>query len=104
MYDNKIENQIDFLLSAALKKCGNLEDAQDLTQDTLLAAMTYLSNGKTINDLKGWLLTVLNRKFYYKLRQKYKISIVSIGDDTELADETDYFENIEKSEEAEAVS
>ena len=58
---NRKSNRL--LLSAALNKCGNLEDAQDLTQDTLLAALTYLSNGNPINDIRGWLLTVLNRKF-----------------------------------------
>jgi RNA polymerase sigma-70 factor (ECF subfamily) len=103
MRNQEIENQIDFLLSAALNKCGNLEDAQDLTQDTLLAALTYLSNGNPINDIRGWLLTVLNRKFYYKLRQKYKISIVSIGEETELTDETDYYESIGNSDEAESL-
>ena len=103
MQNKEIENQIGFLLSAALSKCGNLEDAQDLTQDALLAALAYLSKGNLINDVRGWLLTVLNRKFYYKLRQKYKISIVSIGEETELPDETDYFEAIGNSDEAESL-
>ena len=90
MRNYEIENQIDFLLSAALVKCGNLEDAQDLTQDTLLAALTYLSKGNKIHEIRGWLLTVLNRKFYFRLRQKYKISIVSIGEDVALIDETTF--------------
>jgi RNA polymerase sigma-70 factor (ECF subfamily) len=101
--NKEIENQIDFLLSAALSKCGNLEDAQDLTQDTLLAALTYLSSGNSINNIRGWLLTILNRKFYYKLRQKYNISIVSIGEETELPDETDYFKSIGNMDEAESL-
>ena len=96
-----IENQTEFLLSAALYKCKNLEDARDLTQDTLLAALDFLSKGNTINDIKGWLLTVLNRKFYYMLRKKYKISIVSMGE--EIADDIDYFNAIEDSQEAESV-
>ena len=103
MQNQEIENQTDFLFSAALSKCGNPEDAHDLTQDTLLAALTYLAKGNSIHDIRGWLLTVLNRKFYYKLRQKYKISIVSIGEETEITDETDYFEAIEKSDEAESL-
>lgn len=73
----ELEKQTEFLLLAALRKCGNLEDAQDITQDTLLAALTYLSNGNTISDMRGWLLTVLNRKYYYILRQKYKFPVVS---------------------------
>ena len=103
MQKHEIENHIDFLLSAALNKCGNLEDAQDLTQDTLLAALTYISNGNTIHDIKGWLFTVLNRKFYYKLRQKYKISVVSIDDETEIIDETNLIENILQIDEVESV-
>jgi len=103
MQKHELENHTGFLLSAALNKCRNLEDAQDLTQDTLLAALTYISNGSAINDAKGWLLTVLNRKFYYKLRQKYKISIVSIGNETDIIDETNFTESIATTDEAESV-
>jgi RNA polymerase sigma factor, sigma-70 family len=103
MLNKEIENYTNFLLSAAIQKCGNLEDAQDLTQDTLLAALTYLSKDNAINDMKGWLITVLNRKFYYKLRQKYKMSITSIGDETDFVDDTDYFDGIGLSDEAESV-
>jgi len=103
MQTHEIESHTNFLLSAALNKCRNLEDAQDLTQDTLLAALTYISNGNVINDARGWLLTVLNRKFYYKLRQKYKISVVSIGSETDIIDETNFIENIVKTDDAEAI-
>ena len=44
----EIENQIEFLLGQALVKCGNVQDAEDLCQDVLLAACAYLSKGKTI--------------------------------------------------------
>jgi len=109
MPKHEIENHIDFLLSAALNKCKNLEDAQDLTQDTLLAALTYLSKGNAIHDIKGWLLTVLNRKFYYKLRQKYKIPVVSIGSETDITDiidiidETNPIDDILKTDEIESL-
>jgi len=75
MQKHEIENHINFLLSVALNKCGNLENAQDLTQDTLLAALTYISNGNTIHDIKGWLLTVLNRKFYYNSGKNIKFRL-----------------------------
>lgn len=35
----RIEDQMEFLLSAALYRCGNIADAEDLTQETLLAAL-----------------------------------------------------------------
>ena len=35
----ELEEHIEFLLSVALRKCGDPYDAEDLTQDTLLAAL-----------------------------------------------------------------
>lgn len=32
----------------------------------------YLSQGKEIRDMRAWLLTVMNRKFYDMLRKKYR--------------------------------
>ncbi|MCL2773981.1 MAG: sigma-70 family RNA polymerase sigma factor [Oscillospiraceae bacterium] len=98
-----LENQTNFLLSAALYKCGNLDEAQDLTQDTLLAALDYLSRGNKINDMRGWLLTVLNRKFYQKLRRKYQIATVTVGtfgEDFDMPDDKDCFEHIGQTDEA----
>ncbi|MCL1858584.1 MAG: RNA polymerase sigma factor [Oscillospiraceae bacterium] len=103
MQIENLENQTNFLLSAALHKCGNLEEAQDLTQDTLLAALNYLSKGNIINDMRGWLMTVLTRKFYQKLRTKYQIATITIGEDFDITDASDCFENIGQTDEAEQV-
>jgi len=100
MQIENLENHTNFLLSAALNKCGNLEEAQDLTQDALLAALDYISKGNIIKDMRGWLLTVLNRKFYQKLRKKYQIPIVTIGEDFDIMDEADCFANINQTDEA----
>ena len=100
MQIENLENHTNFLLSAALYKCGNLEDAQDLTQDTLLAALNYIANGNIINDMRGWFLTVLNRKFYQKLRKKYQIPTITIGEDFDMADDSDCFEKIIQTDEA----
>lgn len=54
MPKTELEQHIDFLLSAALRKCGSLEDAQDLAQKTLLSALTYQANGGVIEDMKAW--------------------------------------------------
>ena len=42
---NEISNNIEYLFSVALKKSGNLTDAEDLTQEVLLAALSYLNRG-----------------------------------------------------------
>lgn len=75
MHIDNIENIMNELFSVALKKCGNFADAEDLTSETLLAAMKY---PKEIKDMKKWLSTVLNHKYYDMLRRKYKLPTVSI--------------------------
>ena len=76
MHINDIENTMNYLFSAALKKCGNFEEAEDLTSETLLAALKY---PKEIKDIKKWLSGVLNHKYYDMLRRKYKLPTVSIN-------------------------
>ena len=76
MQIENIEKTMNYLFSAALKKCGNFEDAEDLTSETLLAALKY---PKEIKDIKKWLSGVLNHKYYDMLRRKYKLPTVSIN-------------------------
>lgn len=76
MHINYIENIMNYLFSAALKKCGNFEDAEDLTSETMLAALKYPNE---IKDIKKWLSAVLNHKYYDMLRRKYKLPMVSIN-------------------------
>lgn len=75
MHYNEIENYTEYLFSVALQKCQNLQDAEDLTQDVLLAALSYTTD---IGNIKAWLSSVLNHKYYDMLRRKYKIPTVSI--------------------------
>ena len=77
--------------------------AEELTQDTLLAALVCLSRGKTIENLQGWLLTVLNRRFYDMVRRKYRQPFISIGSDFDMADDEDAIAKIVAADEAEAV-
>lgn len=103
MPKTELEQNIDFLLSAALHKCGSLEDAEDLVQETLLSALTFLSKGGVIEDMKAWLLTVLNRRFYDMLRKKYSKPTISCDMVFDIPDKDDALEDIIKSEEAENI-
>lgn len=87
MQTEKIENHIEFLLKLALKKCGDIHDAEDLTQETLLAALFSAAQGKQIKDMRAWLTVVLNRKYNEMLRRKYKIPTVSIGEGFDIIDD-----------------
>lgn len=69
------ENDMEFLFSAALRKSGSIEDAEDLTQEVLLAALRHPGE---IANRKAWFSAVLSHKYYDLLRQKYKLPTVSI--------------------------
>ncbi len=88
MQNQHLENHIEFLLSAALQRCGNIYDAEDLTQETLLAALSYLAKGKSIQDIRAWLLVVMGRKFNDMLRKKYRQATILMNDAPETMDES----------------
>ena len=103
MQNKQLESQIEFLLSAALKKCGNMQDAEDLTQETLLCALSYLAKGGIIDDMRGWLLTVLSNKWNNMLRKKYRQPIVAIGEEFDIIDESACIPDEEENDRAEQV-
>ena len=103
MQNKELENQIDFLFSAALKTCGNLHDAEDLTQETLLCALSYTAKGNRIEDMRAWLLTVLNHKWSDQLRRKYRQPVIGIGDGFDIMDDEDELLSAEMAEKAEQV-
>lgn len=74
----EINNYVEYLFALALHKCGNLHDAEDLTQDTLLAAYQYLHRGGEIANMKYWLTSTLSHKWNDKLRKKYRLPTISI--------------------------
>lgn len=103
MHVGELEGQIDFLMSMAMQKCGNVSEAEDLTQETLLAALVAMSSGKEIENLQGWLITVLNRRFYDRMRKKYRQPFISMDSGWDIPVEDDAEERISAGEEAESV-
>ncbi|HAN21115.1 MAG TPA: hypothetical protein DCP51_05500, partial [Clostridiales bacterium] len=103
MHNKELEKYIDFVLSIALNKCRNLDDARDLTQDTLISALKYLSVGKLITDYKAFLISILNRRFYDSLRKKYKLPTVCFDTLPEMAYEKDDFNSIYDTSDAEEL-
>lgn len=103
MQNKLIEEQTEFLLSAALKKSGNMIDAEDLAQETLLCALSYTAKGGVINDMRGWLLTVLSNKWNNMLRKKYRQPVIGIGEGFDIVDESACFPEEEECDKAENV-
>ena len=78
-----LQSYIEPLFAIAVRKCEHITDAEDLVQETILAALTYLSEGKTIEFPEAWLKTVLERKYCDLMRRKYRQSAAQL---TDLAD------------------
>lgn len=76
--ENHIEEYIEYLFSLALQKTGNFADAEDLTQDVLLAAYVYIAKGGRIAHTKSWLSGTLHHKYADSLRKKYKMPVISL--------------------------
>lgn len=94
----EIQNYTEYLFRVALKKCGNITDAEDLTQEVLLAALQY---PREISDIKSWLSMVLNHKYYDMLRRRYKLPTVSID---LIPEEAEPWETPETNDRPDAVS
>jgi len=88
MTPGELAKYADMFLKIAVQKCGNLDQAQELCQETLLAALVAIRRGTHINDPKAWLSGTMNHKYYDALRRKYKLPTVSIDDIGELPDDS----------------
>ena len=85
MKKEELTELADDLLHIAISKSDSLEDAQDLVQNTLLEGLLAIQKGKEIQCAKSWLITVLNRKYYDLLREKYRkpLSFYGMNEDIE---------------------
>lgn len=79
MEKEELTELADDLLHMAIAKCDSFDDAQDLTQSTLLEGLMAIRRGIEIERAKSWLITVLNRKYYDLLREKYRKPLVFYG-------------------------
>lgn len=102
MNKNEIVEYVDHLFRAALCKCGNIVDAQDLVQDTVLAALAAAGK-EEIENPEAWLMTVLNRRYYDMLRRKYHKPTVCFDVLAEVPGSGGEYDRIEESEEYEHV-
>lgn len=78
MKKEELVDYADYLLKAALNKTQNITEAEELVQDTLLAGLLAIEQGKEIFEPRNFLMIILNRRFYDKLRNKYKMPMVSM--------------------------
>ena len=74
--ENEITKYVEYLFALAIKKCGDVNDAEDLIQETLLAAFQYINRG--ISNMKYWLTSVLSNKWNEALRKNTDCHLLAL--------------------------
>lgn len=76
-FDSEVIPHIQTLKSFALKMTRNLDDSEDLLQDTLLNAFRFFHNYEKGSNVKAWLFKIMKNTFinYYRKNQKEPIMV-----------------------------
>jgi RNA polymerase sigma factor (sigma-70 family) len=69
-----VTKQSSSLKMYALNFTKDMEDAEDLVQDTLLKAIIYFDKFKEGTNLKGWLYTIMKNTFINNYRRIVKVN------------------------------
>ena len=85
----ELTEYVDRLYHTALAKTGDSHVAEDIAQETFLAAITALSKGKKPDNVWGWLYSIMSNKYCDWLRDKYNKPHISFEDyPFDIPDET----------------
>ncbi|MFT6849314.1 MAG: RNA polymerase sigma factor (sigma-70 family) [Sphingobacteriales bacterium] len=80
-FSYQVTQQSDYLRLYALQFTKNMEDANDLVQETMLKAFTYYKKFREGTNLKGWLYTIMKNTFINNYRRITKINKVITQDE-----------------------
>ena len=69
-FNVSLVNNAQFLKSFAFNFTRNLEDAEDLLQDTLMKALRYKDHFEDGTNFKGWLFTIMRNIFINNYKRK----------------------------------
>ncbi len=103
MKKEELVEYADYLLKVALNKTQNMNEAEELVQDTLLAGLLAIEQSKEIVEPKNFLMTILNRRFYDRLRNKYKMPMVSMDMVEDIPYVDEHLEALERTMDAENI-
>lgn len=73
-FEQNMQTFQPMLRNYALQLTQNMDDANDLVQETFLKAMMYSSKFKKGTNLKGWLFTIMRNSFINNYRRITKRS------------------------------
>jgi len=73
----KLIQYADLLYKFAYTKTDDANEAEDLVQETYLYTLIAIKKGTQIDNLKNYILKILNNKFNDSLRRKYSQNILT---------------------------
>jgi RNA polymerase sigma factor (sigma-70 family) len=71
-FESMVQKEISSLRSLAMQLTRNIEDANDLVQDTVLKALRYQDKFTEGTNFKGWLFTIMKNSFINNYRRMVK--------------------------------
>lgn len=81
-----VEQHYVLLYRFAYRLSGSAADAEDLTQQTFLAAQAHLSQLRDERQSKSWLCTILKNCYLKSIRKSTAVSVCSLEQSAEPAD------------------
>jgi RNA polymerase sigma-70 factor (ECF subfamily) len=80
IFDRQVAPHLDTLLRVAFRLVRNAADAQDLVQDTCIAACEHPEDVDAADHSVRWLLRVLHNRFLDRQRQHRRSPLVAIDE------------------------
>lgn len=80
-FNTLLVQQQDSLRMRALQFTKNMEDANDLVQETLLKAIRYYRQFREGTNLKGWLYTIMKNIFINQYRRTHRSTVCLVHND-----------------------
>lgn len=75
-FNNTLTSMESYLLAFAMNYTKNLEDAKDLTQETMLKAIRYKDYYKPKTNFKAWIFTIMKNTFINQYRRKKRSNTI----------------------------
>jgi len=96
--NNQIDltEHIDRLYSIAIRKTGELYLAEEIVQETLLAALQSLHRGMEPQNVWHWLFRIFSNKYMDHLRKKYREPVIYYSDFPQIPGEDPFMESDEE--------
>jgi RNA polymerase sigma-70 factor, ECF subfamily len=88
-FDREVMQHFNLLKAYALKMTNDIEESEDLLQETLLKAFKFFSSFKKGSNSKAWLFRIMINSFINDYRKKIKQPLK-----VDYDDEQNFYENI----------